>query len=191
MSHVDPPPPPPIAVVPPACCLPWCSYYPGHMDHGVVLPNGTQQTSEIAIPANADASEFNCGADHLKCAWSGDLWTNETVRFIESAPAAPWYLYLSYTAPHAGAIGSTGEGQPPVPRISTGPYESRAKELGKEIGYASAVTEVDRQLGLVFAALESAGLAAGTVVFFASDNGASNEGNHGYDFFSSYVCNVR
>lgn len=44
---------------------------------------------------------------------------------------------------------------------------------------------IDRQLGLVFGALEMAGLTASTVAFFASDNGASNEGNHGYDFFSS------
>lgn len=161
------------------------NYYPDHMDHGVVLQNGTQQTSEIPIPANTNASEYNCGTDHLKCAWSGDLWTNDTLRFIGSAPATPWYLYLSYTAPHAGSIGSNGEGQPPVPRISSGPYESRAEELGKEIGYASAVTEIDRQLGLVFDALESSDLAGNTVVFFASDNGASNEGNHGYEFFSS------
>ena len=33
------------------------------------------------------------------------------------------------------------------------PYEARAEELGKEIGYASAVTEMDRQLSLVRPAL--------------------------------------
>lgn len=66
-----------------------------------------------------------------------------------------------------------------------GPYEKNATALGKEIGYASAVTEIDSQLGLVLASIESAGIAASTVVFFASDNGASNEGNHDYGFFSS------
>ena len=94
-------------------------------------------------------------------------------------------LYLSYTAPHAGGIGTNNEGLPPIPRVSTGPYANRTEELGKEIDYAAAVTEIDRQLGLVLSALEQAGVAKDTVVFFASDNGASNEGGHNYEVFKS------
>ena len=94
-------------------------------------------------------------------------------------------LYLSYTAPHAGGIGTNAEGLPPIPRVSSGPYANRTAELGKEIDYAAAVTEIDRQLGLVLDALEQAGVASDTVVFFASDNGASNEGGHNYEVFNS------
>lgn len=166
------------------------NYYPSYMDFGEILPNGTHSTSEITIPANINASEKNCGPDRLKCMWSGDLWTNETRTFLASPEASsattPWMLYLSYTAPHAGGVGTNSEGQPPVPRISTGPYEKHAKDLGHEIGYASAVTEMDRQLGLVLTALNEAKLEEKTVVFFASDNGASNEGGqHSYMTFAS------
>ena len=49
-------------------------------------------------------------------------------------PPPPFFLYLSYTAPHAGGVGTNAEGQPPVPRISSGPYEGHAADLGKEIG---------------------------------------------------------
>eukprot|EP00729_Bicosta_minor_P008985 gene8985-6743_t len=142
------------------------NYYPYLMDFGVLTANGTHNTSQIPIEANQHASEENCGDDRLLCRWSGDLWTEQS-----NASTQPWLLYLSYTAPHAGGIG---------------PYEKNATALGKEIGYASAVTEIDSQLGLVLASIESAGIAASTVVFFASDNGASNEGNHNYGFFSSH-----
>ena len=178
------------------------NYYPNHMDHGVLLPNGTQLTSEIPIPSNSNASETRCGPDRLQCTWSGDLWTAEALSFIKTAAAvAPWMMYLSYTAPHAGGVGTNTEGractshlrinslrfltiskpdsraafvlpraEPPVPRISSGPYWSNRAQLGKEIGYASAVTEIDRQLGLVLGSLETAKIAEQTVVFFASDN---------------------
>ena len=54
-----------------------------------------------------------------------------------------------------------------------------------EVEYASAVTEIDNQFGIVMQALEDEGLSNNTVVFFASDNGASNEGGHSYEFFNS------
>ena len=141
------------------------------MEVGSLLADGsTQNTSKLDIPANKDASPSYCGTDRLKCVWSGDLWTEQAVSFIMGAPTKqPWLLYLSYTAPHAGGIGTNKEGQPPVPRISSGPYANRSAELGEEIGYASAVTEIDRQLGLVLAALDEAGIANDTVVFFASE----------------------
>ena len=109
------------------------------MDVGSMLADGkTQNTSQLPIPANKDASPANCGSDRLKCTWSGDLWTQQAVSFIKEQRQEPWLLYLSYTAPHAGGIGTNKEGLPPVPRISTGPYANRTAQLGKEIGYVSA-----------------------------------------------------
>ncbi len=60
-----------------------------------------------------------------------------------------------------------------------------ARHLELTPRYASAVTEIDTQFGLIMAALESAQLENSTVVFFASDNGASDEGDHDYAFFES------
>ena len=160
------------------------NYYPYLMDFGVITANGTQNTTKIPIEPNQNASNANCGADRLLCRWSGDLWTEQATFFISQTTAStePWLLYLSYTAPHAGGVGTDSEGQPPVPRISTGPYEKNAADLGKEIGYASAVTEIDNQLGLVLASIETAGIASSTVVFFASrkqDPPASRESARG------------
>ena len=51
----------------------------------------------------------------------------------------------------------------------------------------AAVIEVfqDSDVGALIGALESLGLRNNTLVAFASDNGASNEGNHNYEFFGS------
>ena len=52
------------------------------------------------------------GVDYVKCAWSADLWTRDAVDWISAQAAKqPWFLYLAYTSPHAGAVGT------PSPRV--------------------------------------------------------------------------
>ncbi len=62
--------------------------------------------------------------DRLQCRWSGDEWTARAQAYIASRQGVvkPFFLYLAYTAPHAGSVGSDIEHGEPVPRISTGPY---------------------------------------------------------------------
>lgn len=162
-------------------------YYPAYMDSN----RNTSKWSREYIPQNKNSSNANCGPDHSKCLWSGDDWTNvatqwlkeEGQRQMDGTADAPFFMYLAYTTPHAGKTGSMGEGQPPVPRLSTGPYAK--KGFGKEVGYATAVWEIDQKLGIYFDTLEKAGLQENTLTFFSSDNGASNEGDHDYQYFTS------
>lgn len=162
------------------------NYYPAYMDVG---PSEYWNVSDnkVELPQNANASQASCGADRLQCRWSGDEWTAQAQAYLHTRAnnTQPFFLYLSYTAPHAGAIGSESEHGEPVPRISTGPYASKVSQWGLEVEYASAVTEIDTQFGLVMDTLHDAGLEENTIVFFASDNGASNEGGHSYQFFNS------
>ena len=69
-------------------------------------------------------------------------------------------------------------------------YGNKTKEWGLEVEYASAVTEIDNQFGIVMAALDEAGLTNETVVFFASDNGASNEGGKLFPTSCMFLVNV-
>jgi len=96
----------------------------------------------------------------------------------------PWYIFLSFTTPHAGAVGGTHEDDVPVPRTSKGPY---AKESWPKVekDFATAVTTVDTLSGEVIAKLDSLGLEEDTIVMWSSDNGAHNEGGHKYEFFES------
>ena len=82
--------------------------------------------------------------------WSADLWTADAVDWVTAQGEAskPWYLYLAYTAPHAGSVGSVDENDIPAPRVGSGPY---ADKLGTwpavEVHFAAAVTEIDRAVG--------------------------------------------
>ena len=107
-------------------------YYPSWL-----FVNETNTT----IAKNLRASKASCGADHEKCTWSGDLFTTAAVDWIQQqGSATPWFLYLSYTSPHAGAVGTTGEDGVPSPRVSSGPY---ADKLGVwpdvEVHFANCV----------------------------------------------------
>lgn len=160
------------------------NYYPYRMDSNrAEAVNFTEYLVD-----NKMASPASCGADRDNCTWTGDIWTDLAVGYIhERTPSEPepFFLYLSWTTPHAGGIGTNVEGEPPVPRISQGPYADKAAEWKKEVAYAAAVTEVDNKVGMVLKALDVQGLSDSTIVFFASDNGASNEGGHSYMFFNS------
>lgn len=102
---------------------------------------------------------------------------DDAVAFLAS-PAArqkPFFLWLAFTAPHVPlepnsrqsrrlyAGKSTAELLPPgFPRgIATGNWHH----------YYEAVSDLDRQVGRVLAALEKAGLAESTAVVFLGDNG--------------------
>ena len=70
--------------------------------------------------------------------------------------------------------------------MSSGPYwQFNGTWPRVEIDYASAVTQVDAFVGQILSTIKEVGLDSKTVVFFASDNGASNEGGQNYAFFAS------
>lgn len=54
-----------------------------------------------------------------------------------------------------------------------------------EKDFAAVVTEVDAAIGRVVEAVVSSGQGGSTVIFFSSDNGAHQEGDHKYQFFNS------
>jgi len=54
-----------------------------------------------------------------------------------------------------------------------------------EIGFASMVARLDRDVGKLLAQLDAQGLADNTLVIFASDNGPHQEGGHDGSFFDS------
>ena len=96
----------------------------------------------------------------------------DAVDWITAHKNDPWFLYLAYTAPHAGSVGSVGENDVPVPRVSSGPYADRRGDWPDvEVHFATAVTEIDAAVGKVVDAVDSSGQAKSTVIFFSSDNG--------------------
>ncbi len=108
-----------------------------------------------------------------------DLFTEWSVEYVRgrAGKAEPFFLYLSYNAPHTPI-------QPPshwlarVKKRQPGIGEKRAKLV-------ALIEHLDDGIGKVIAALKASGQAGNTLVVFSSDNGgqgnvgANNGGLHG------------
>jgi arylsulfatase A-like enzyme len=99
-----------------------------------------------------------------------DLLTDDAVRYIEQVGEDPFFLCLSYTAPHV-----------PIqidPKWAA-PYEGRFKTKTRQ-GYAGMMAHLDHSIGRVLQSLEKQQLLENTLVVFFSDNGPSAPGKKWY-----------
>lgn len=102
------------------------------------------------------------GVDVVEEGYSTDLLTDEAVDLIERRDDRPFFLVLSYNAPHGGPNWVTPELAARYCAAPTFPYNC---------GYFAAVQQMDLGIGRVLDALEREGLEKNTLVVFFSDNG--------------------
>jgi len=115
--------------------------------------------------------------------YTPDLFTQRALDYVKGQHRAPFFLYLTYTIPHAdNELGRlTGNGME-VP--SNSPYGDRDwPEPEKNL--AAMVTRMDADIGRLLAQLKESGLDRNTIIFFSSDNGPHREGGHDPEFFDS------
>ena len=127
--------------------------------------------------------EWGQGIASLKIDYTPALMIDETLSFIDRKKDEPFFLYLSYTLPHANneAWNETGDGTA-VP--DNGIYED--KDWNKQNkGQAAMVTYLDYMVGQVVERLEKHGLIEDTVIFFTSDNGPHSEAGNDPRFFDA------
>jgi arylsulfatase A-like enzyme len=140
----------------------------------------------VMFPENKNASSDSCGYPRTQhCVWAEDAFINETNRLLleMAKDKKPFYIFLSFTTPHAGGIGRNAETGVPGPYIESEYTSKNWPEVEKY--FASVVQMQDKHVGEVLKTVDSLNLRENTVVFFASDNGAHNEGGHSYKFFES------
>jgi choline-sulfatase len=127
-----------------------------------------------------------------------DALADEAIAFVQSEAARPdpFWLYLTFTAPHYPWLDSHPKQytelyqncpfascpeEPPHPWFAGGkPAIERGQLERREslIGYFAAVTAMDAAIGRVLDELDRRGLTGSTLVVFMSDNGM-NCGHHG------------
>ncbi len=114
------------------------------------------------------------GLEHVEEeGYSTHLITKHSVEFIEQNRDRPFCLYVAHEAVHTPL---QGPGDPPQrgPDKSGGKLEERdAKET-----YRQMMIEMDNGIGEIREALIQAGIAENTLIFFFSDNGATEEGSN-------------
>lgn len=134
------------------------------------------------IPQNVDDPAHK-GVSQTRAVFSNDLFTKEALAFLDRHKNGPFFLYLSYTVPHANnerkAVEENGIEVP-----SDEPYAAKAWPAPQK-SQAAAITRMDRDIGVLLDRLRSLGLDDNTIVFFTSDNGSHKEGGADPVFFKS------
>ena len=127
-------------------------------------------------------------------AYAGDLIQQKTLSFIDDNKSRPFFLYLSYTLPHAALQLPAGDSlfewykhkfteQPVAIKAWNGiGYQPQAYP---HAAYAAMVAKLDNYVGEVMAKLKALHIDENTLVIFSSDNGPHAEGGNDPTFFNS------
>jgi arylsulfatase A-like enzyme len=117
--------------------------------------------------------------------YAPDLMVAEAENFIASNKSKPFFLYLAFVEPHVAM-------HPPVERVNEYPKEWDTEVYRGDSGYlphprpraayAALISDLDRHVGKVRAALEKAGVLDDTLIVFTSDNGTTHPGGPGKRF---------
>ena len=99
-----------------------------------------------------------------------DLLTDETIRYLDEAGNHPFFLCVSYTAPHVPI-----QVDPKWAKPYDGKYGTRTRT-----GYAGMMAQLDDSIGRIVGVLEKNGLLENTLVVLFSDNGPSAPGKKWY-----------
>lgn len=113
-----------------------------------------------SIFADSYKNEFtDNGSEYLT-----DKLTEYGVEFIEKNKKKPFFLYLSYSAPHVGIV-------PRSDKLMKYFFKYAQSEEKFNPNYAAVIESLDEGIGKVMEILEKEGLLGSTLVIFTSDNG--------------------
>lgn len=136
-------------------------YYPAFLWH---------KAEKVAFPENAD---------DRKGRYAHDAIMDEALAWLERNHERPFFLYLPVTIPHTelqapedALAAYAGRFPEPTPFVGT---HHLAPQPRPRTALAAMISRLDRDVGRLLALLRRLGLAEDTVVFFTSDNGASDD----------------
>lgn len=97
-----------------------------------------------------------------------DLITEHTIEFIEQNAAQPFFIDVSYNAPHWPYQRPDQQSRA---RENARPLRPDSEDTNTREDYISMVERMDQGVGNILATLERLGLTENTIVIFTSDNG--------------------
>lgn len=140
--------------------------------------------NEARVPLHnvvPNEGRYGQGVATVRVDYAAALIADEALAFVQrQTKDRPFFLYYAPTLPHANNEGAPdGSEDPDRSQFAQEPWPA------VEIGFASMVARLDRDVGKLLAQLDAQGLAGNTLVIFASDNGPHQEGGHDGTFFDS------
>lgn len=116
-----------------------------------------------------------------KGTYTSDLFERETVRFIDDHRDSPFFVYLSFNAPHGASSldrGIRGFVQAPGRCLDRYPSPDGLQQERRH-KFMAAVSCMDESIGSILDRIDEHGLRDDTIVIFASDNGPGGGGDAG------------
>jgi N-acetylgalactosamine-6-sulfatase len=157
-----------------------------HLGHGAGAPPPRDYGFDVSKTVNSNGAQLGDEAkDPYFRAKSTALIVDETIQFIKEHKDGPFYVNAWTLLPHA-PLKPTPEQlkvyeslAPSANDPEFGPwmqkYLANAKDLKSQMQiFCASLTDLDTQLGRLFAALDEMGLSDNTIVFYSSDNGAED-----------------
>ncbi|KIC96022.1 arylsulfatase [Flavihumibacter solisilvae] len=152
-------------------------YFAGHLHH---VEGHYQESDSIWIMQNGITAKQPARKSDLN-----ELFTTYARDFIVQHERDPFFLYVSYTLPHAGLtvpdrflkkyLDKNGNSRF-APETAHPAGKHYAAQPFPRAAYAAMITGMDSYVGSLMELLKSKGLDKNTIVIFASDNGTHIEG---------------
>jgi N-acetylgalactosamine-6-sulfatase len=157
-----------------------------HLGSGEGAPPPTAYGFDVSKCVNANGPQLGDEArEPYFRAKSTGLIVDEAIKFIQEHKDGPFYINIWTLLPHA-LLRPTPEQLQEYESLTAHPndpsfgswmqkYLARAKDLNSQMKvFCASLTDLDTQLGRLFAQLDEMKLADNTIIFFASDNGAED-----------------
>jgi len=150
-------------------------FFYGHGNNGIDYYTHERYGIPSLFRGNARTTEH-------KGQYITDVFGREALNFLRAhLGKKPVFLYLPFNAPHsASTLAEDNGGQKPgvqAPEEDVAKYRDVVKDE-KLARYYAAVTHMDKAIGGVLKALDTAGQYDNTIVLFMSDNGGSGNGGN-------------
>jgi arylsulfatase A-like enzyme len=152
------------------------NYFPEHLWHNA---------SKVSLP-NTNTSQT---------VYAAQLIHDKAREFIQKNSRQPFFLFLSYTLPHAALQLPANDSllayyvkafeEKPVPVATGWQGKGYQPQAYPHAAYAAMVGRLDQYVGEVRKQVEALGIADNTLILFASDNGPHKEGGNDPSFFNS------
>ncbi|NKB65436.1 MAG: sulfatase-like hydrolase/transferase [Candidatus Latescibacteria bacterium] len=141
-------------------------YRPQDRGFAEVLSFGGGVIGEIPDYWNNDnftATYLHNGRPQRHARYCTDIWFSEAMKFIEAAPEAPFFCYISTNAPHSPF---DIDEKYSLPYLRQGIPQERARFYGM-------IANIDENVGRLRAGLEARDLDRDTILIFMGDNGTA------------------
>lgn len=166
-------------------------FFTGHLHH---VEGHYQQSDSIWKLVNGVSQKVAVP----KGTYLNELFTTDAISFIQQNKNKPFFLYVSYTLPHAELVVppqymqayQQGDGSSlfaPEKEHPSGQHYGPQPQ--PKAAYAAMITSMDDYIGRILTALKQNGIDQNTIVIFTSDNGTHAEGGrtreHAFQTFQS------